>query len=176
MTITQNLGAPAATSAPASAAASTNTADKDWTDWLSSLLPTVASTLAPSVGIDPRVAGQTVSQILSIFGLGGGKAFKTMVPQDQAVGQLQQLVAPHISDPVFAKALGKWLEAALEPIQAQKDGKDFTPTDLEKNWFTDATSWVSHAVQDVGQVVSQIPWQQVAQVGMQALPIVMSLL
>jgi hypothetical protein len=177
MTITQDIGAPAATSAPTSTATSTDTADKDWTDWLSSLLPTVASTVAPSVGIDPRVAGQTVSQILSIFGLGGGKAFKTSVPQDQAVSQLQQLVAPHISDPVFAKALGKWLEAALEPIQAQKDGKDYTPsTDLAKNWFTDATSWVSHAVQDVGHVVSQVPWQQVAQVGMQALPIVMSLL
>ena len=173
MTITQNFSAPAAPSA----STSTDTPEKAWTDWLNSLLPDVASTVAPSLGIDPRVAGQTVSQILSIFGLGGGKAFKTVVPQDQAVTQLQKLVTPHISDPVFANALGKWLEAALEPIQAQKEGKDYTPsTDLEKNWFTDATNWVTHAAQDVGHAVSQVPWQQVAQVGMQALPIVMSLL
>ncbi len=169
MPITQTANAETMTSAESD--------QKDWLDFLGGILPDAAKIAAPSVGIDPRVAGQTVSQILSIFGLGGGKAFTTTIPADQAVTQLQQLVAPHISDPVFAKALGKWMEAALEPVVAQKEGKAYQPSvDLSKSWFSDATKWVSGAVSDVGHAVSSVPWQQVAQVGMQALPIVLSLL
>ena len=142
---------------------------KDFGDFLSGVIPDVATTVAPSLGIDPRVAGQTVSQVLSIFGIGGpGKAFTPALPKDQAVSQLQQMVTPYLSDPAFSTALGKWLQAAIEPVQAQKEGKAFQPSvDLSKDWFSDAISSVGHAV-------SSVHWGQVAQVGMQALPFVLA--
>ena len=146
---------------------------KDWEDFLGGLAPGLAQTVAPSLGIDPRVAGQTVSQVLSIFGIGGpGKAFTPALPKDQALSQLQQVVTPYLSDPGFSTALTRWLQAAMEPVQAQKEGKAFQPSvDLSKNWFTDAVSSVGDAVSDA---VSSVNWGQVTQVGMQVLPRVMA--
>ena len=64
---------------------------KGFGEFLSGIIPDLAGTVAPSLGIDPRVAGQTVSQVLSIFGIGGpGKAFTPALPKEQAVSQLQQ--------------------------------------------------------------------------------------
>jgi hypothetical protein len=145
--------------------------DKDFFDLLGGILPDVATTVAPSLGIDPRVAGQTVSQVLSIFGIGGpGKAFTATVPKEQAVTQLKQVVSPYLSDPAFKTALAKWIQLAVEPVQAQKEGKAYQPSvDLSKGWFDDAVDWV-------GDQVSNINWNQVAQVGMQALPYVAALL
>ena len=156
------------TTSPASA--ETSGGQKDFWDFLGGVIPSIATTVAPSLGIDPRVAGQTVSQVLSIFGIGGpGKAFTPVLPKDQAVSQLQQMLTPHLSDPAFKTALGKWMQAALEPVQAQKEGKAFQPSvDMSKDWFSDAIS-------SVGQAVSSVNWGQVAQVGMQALPFVLSL-
>jgi hypothetical protein len=144
---------------------------KDFWDFLGGVIPGVAQAVAPSLGIDPRVAGQTVSQVLSIFGIGGpGKAFTATLPKEQAVSQLQQVVTPHLSDPAFATALARWMQAAVEPVQAHKEGKAYQPSvDLNKNWFDDA-------INSIGQAVSSVNWGQVAQVGMQALPFVLSLI
>lgn len=140
---------------------------KGFGDFLSSIIPDLAGAVAPSLGLDPRVAGQTVSQVMSIFGIGGaGKAFSPAIPKEQAISQLQQQVTPYLSDPAFSTALAKWLQAAIEPVQAHKEGKAYQPSvDLSKNWFTDAVSSVGHAIESV-------PWGQVAQVGMQVLPYV----
>jgi hypothetical protein len=140
---------------------------KDWEDFLSGLLPGVAQAAAPILGIDPRVAGQTVSQVMSIFGIGGaGKAFTAAIPKEQALSQLQQVVTPYLSTPGFSTALTAWLQAAIEPVQAQQQGKAFQP-DLAKSWFSDA-------IDSIGSAVSHVPWQQVAQIGMQALPLVLA--
>lgn len=158
------------TTSPVSAGTSTTGSDgdpKDWESFLSGLLPGVAQAAAPSLGIDPRIAGQTVSQVLSIFGIGGqGKAFTPALPKEQALSQLQQVVTPHLSTPGFSTALTAWLQAAMEPVQAQQQGKAFQP-DLTKSWLTDAIS-------SIGDVVSHVPWQQVEQIGMQALPLVLA--
>jgi hypothetical protein len=126
-----------------------------------------ASTAAQSFGIDPRVVGQTVSQVLSVFGIGGrGKAFTAALPKEQAVSQLQQVVAPYLSDPTFVKALNAWLKAAIEPVQAHKEGKAFQP-DLSKSWLSDAWDTVSDAA-------SSVDWSKVGQIGLQALPYVIA--
>lgn len=162
MTQTTTSSVSAGTSATGSSGS-----QKDWEDFLSGLLPGVAQAAAPSLGIDPRVAGQTVSQVMSIFGIGGpGKAFTPALPKEQAVSQLQQVVTPFLSTPGFSTALTAWLQAAIEPVQAQQQGKAFQP-DLTKSWFSDAIS-------SIGDVVSHVPWTQVAQVGMQALPLVLA--
>jgi hypothetical protein len=156
--------------------AGTSNGEKDFWDALGSVLPGIATTLAPTVGIDPRMAGQTVSQVLNLFGVGGpGKAFTAAIPKGQAASQLQQVVSPHLNDPAFAKALGVWLAAAVEPVQAHKEGKAYQP-DLTKNWLDDIGGALSGAVSSVGDFVSGVDWGQVAQVGMQALPYVMALL
>jgi hypothetical protein len=164
------------TTAPTSSATgatSYSASDKGWGDFLSSILPGAAS----AVGIDPRVAGQTVSQVMSIFGI--GKAFTPQVQRDQAVAQLKEIVTPHLQDPAFAKALGTWMAAAVEPIQAHKEGKEYTP-DLSKSWLSDAWDSVSDAASSVASTVSDVAsgvnWGQVAQVGMQALPYVIAAL
>jgi hypothetical protein len=162
------------TSTPASAATGTTgsyAGQKGWDDFLAGVLPGIAGTVAQGFGLDPRVAGQTVSQVLSIFGIGGqGKAFTAALPKDQAVSQLQQVVTPHLSDPAFGTALAAWLQAAIEPVQAHKEGKAYQPSvDLDKDWFGDAINSIGHAV-------SSVNWGQVAQVGMQALPFVLSLI
>jgi hypothetical protein len=156
------------TTSPVSAgtsAAGSGGGQKGFLDFLGGILPGVAQTVAPSLGLDPRVAGQTVSQVLSIFGIGGpGKAFTPALPKEQAVSQLQQVVTPYLSDPAFSTALQKWIQAAIEPVQAHKDGKAYQPSvDLSKSWFDDAIS-------SIGDVVSSVDWRQVAQVGMQILP------
>lgn len=154
---------PTTTSGPTAGGA---ISDKDWTDFLSSVAPAVAGGVAQAVGIDPRLAGQTVSQVLSIFGIGGpGKAWTPTLPQDpQRLADLKQLVDQHSGDPGFAPALEKWLSDALEPVRAMKAGKEYQQPDLSKDWFSDAVS-------SIGNAVSQVNWQQVAQVGMQILPI-----
>ena len=153
------------------AASTAGTSDKDFFDWVRNALPGLAGLAAPALGVDPRVAGQTVSQVLDLFGIGGaGKDFKAALPKEQALTQLKQVVAPHLGDPGFDKALAVWLQAALEPVQAHKQGKGYQPSvDMSKNWFTEAIS-------DIGDVVSSVDWGQVAQVGMQALPFVLSIL
>lgn len=168
------------TTAPASSSVSVSTdGQKGFLDFLGGVLPdvasTVAQTVAPSLGIDPRVAGQTVSQVLSIFGIGGpDKAFTPTVPKDQSLSQLQQLVTPYLGDKAFSTALQHWMRAAVEPVQAHKDGKAYQPSvDLSKSWFDDAISSIGDAV---GDAVSSVNWGQVAQVGMQALPYVMAAL
>src|SRR5690348_10003156 len=103
-------------------AAGSDAGQKDFLDFLGGILPGAAETVAPTLGIDPRVAGQTVSSVLSIFGIGGpGKAFTPALPKEQAVSQLQQLVAPYLSDQNFRTVLGRWMQAAIEPVQAQKE-------------------------------------------------------
>jgi hypothetical protein len=154
---------------------------KDWADFLRGVLPPVAGGLASALGIDPRVAGQTISQVLSIFGIGGGKAFSPAVPRSEIDAQLRAIVAPHLGDPVFTKALTLWLQAAVEPVQAQKDGKAYVPTvDLDKDWFSDAFDSISSTISDIGStigdVASGINWGQVAQVGMQTLPWLLSII
>lgn len=144
----------------------TSAADKGWMDFLGDILPGAASAGASFLGIDPRVAGQTVSQVMSIFGI--GKAFTTQVAKDQAGAQLREIVAPHLEDEAFKKALGLWLQTAIQPIQAHKEGKDYTP-DLSKSWFSDAWDTVTDTVSDVD-------WGKVTQVGMQALPFVLAVL
>ena len=165
MTLTTNIPVSAGTSATGS-----DGGEKGLFDFLGGIIPGLAEAAAPSVGIDPRVAGQTVSQVLSIFGIGGpGKAFTPALPKNQAVSQLQQMLTPYLNDPAFKTALGSWMQAALEPVQAQKEGKAFQPSvDMSKDWFSDAISSIGHAV-------SGVNWGQVAQVGMQALPFVLSL-
>jgi hypothetical protein len=146
---------------------------KGFLDFLGGVLPdlasTVATTVAPSIGIDPRVAGQTVSQVLSVFGIGGpDKAYTPTIPRQESLAQLQQVVGPHLKDPGFATALQHWMRAAIEPVQAHKEGKAYQPSiDLSKGWFDDAIS-------SIGDAVSSVDWGQVAQVGMQALPYVMA--
>jgi hypothetical protein len=139
-------------------------------DFLGGILPGAAQAVAGEIGIDPRVAGQTVSQVLSIFGIGGpGKAFTAAVPREQALSQVQQVVTPYLSDPAFLTALQRWMQAALEPVQAHKEGKAYQPSiDLSKSWFTDA-------IGTLGDVVSSVDWRQVAQVGMQILPAALAL-
>lgn len=158
---------PASTGTSAAGAAAG--APKDFGDFLGSILPGLAGAVAPDLGIDPRVAGQTVSQILSIFGIGGpGKAFTPTLQKQQAISQIQQVVTPHLSDPAFVTGLQHWMLAALEPVQAQQGGKAYQPSvDLTKNWFSDA-------INTIGNVASSIPWGQVAQVGMQILPMVLA--
>ncbi|WP_214407358.1 hypothetical protein [Pseudonocardia lacus] len=147
--------------------------EKGFGDFLSGLggiLPGVAQTLAPTVGIDPRIAGQTVSQVLSIFGIGKGKAFVPAVPKEQAVAQLREIVSPHLNDPAFMTALQAWTKAAVEPVAALQQGKAFQPSvDMTKNWFTDA-------IDSIGDAVSSVDWGRVAQVGMQVLPVVLAAL
>jgi hypothetical protein len=164
VTLTTNMPVSAGTSATGSGGG-----QKDFMDFLGGILPGVAQTVAPSLGIDPRVAGQTVSQVLSIFGIGGpGKAFTPAVPKEQALSQLQQVVTPYLSDPAFSTALERWMQAAIEPVQAHKDGKAYQPSvDLSKSWFDDA-------INSIGNAVSSVNWGQVAQVGMQALPYVLA--
>jgi hypothetical protein len=161
--MTTNYPASAGTSATGS------DAEKGWTDFLGDVLGGAAETVAENFGVDPRLAGQTVSQVLSVFGIGGGgKAFTPALPKEQGISQLQQIVSPHLSDPLFTKALGAWLQAAVEPVQAHKEGKAYQPSvDLSKNWFTDAVDWV-------GDQASKVDWRQVADVGMQALPYVIA--
>jgi hypothetical protein len=143
---------------------------KGWGDFLGDFLPDLAGTAATTLGIDPRVAGQTVSQVMSIFGIGGpGKAFTPTIPKDMAISQLQQGVAPYLSDPAFAKALGKWMQAAIEPVQAHKEGKAYQPSvDLSKSWISDAVDWV-------GDQASKVDWQQVGKIGMELLPYAVAL-
>jgi hypothetical protein len=143
---------------------------KGFLDFLGGILPGAAQAVAGEIGIDPRVAGQTVSQVLSIFGIGGpGKAFTAAVPREQALAQVQQVVTPYLSDPAFLTALQRWMQAALEPVQAHKEGKAYQPSiDLTKSWFTDA-------IGTLGDVVSAVDWRQVAQVGMQILPAALAL-
>ena len=96
---------------------------KDLLGFLNTILPGAAETVAPNLGIDihPGVIGQTVSQVLDIFGIGRGKAFTPAVTKEQAVSQLQQALTPYLSDPDFMQALAAWLRAAIEPVQAQKE-------------------------------------------------------
>jgi hypothetical protein len=146
--------------------ATAGVSDKDWTDFLGSILPTVGGAIGEAVGIDPRVAGQTVSQVLSIFGIGGpGKAYTPALPKDpQRLSDLKQLVSQHAGDPGFVQGLGKWLDDAVAPVRAMKEGKDYQPSvDLSKDWF-------SEAFNSIGNAVASINWGQVAQVGMQILP------
>lgn len=154
-------------SAASSATGTADGTDKDFTDFLGSILPGAAETVASDVGIDPRLAGQTVSQVLHLFGVGGpGKDFTPTVPQTQVRSQLQQLLSPYIVDQPFREALGVWLKAAIEPIQAQKTGKDYTP-DLSKSWF----SSIVHTISDAAK---KVDWGQVAKIGMQAVPYVIA--
>jgi hypothetical protein len=149
-------------------AAGSDAGQKDFLDFLGGILPGAAETVAPTLGLDPRVAGGTVRDILNIFGIGAGKAFTTAVPKDQAVSQLQQVVTPYLSDPAFRTVLGRWMQAAIEPVQAQKEGKAYQPSvDMSKNWFTDA-------VDSIGDAISKVDVQQVVQVGMRALPYVVA--
>lgn len=140
--------------------------EKGWTDFLDDILPDVVKPVAESFGIDPRIAGQAMGQVLDIFGIGGGKAYQPAVSQDQAKAQLKQLVAPHLGDQEFKKALSAWLKVATEPVAAQKAGKAYRP-DLQKDWFSDAFDWV-------GEQVSNVDWGEVGKVGLQALPYVMA--
>ena len=149
-------------------ASATSAGDKGWGDFLRVIIPGAASAAASAVGIDPRVAGQTLSQVMGMFGL--GKDFVTQVAKDQAVSQLKEVISPHMGDPAFTKALGLWLQAAVEPIQAQKEGKAYQPSvDLTKSWLLDA--WDS-----VSDVASSVDWGKVTQVGMQALPYLVAVL
>lgn len=155
---------------PGTTATGTGGDQKGFLDFLGGIIPDVVGTVETGLGIDPGVAGQAMSQVLSIFGIGGpGKAFTPALPKNQAVSQLQQMLTPYLNDPAFKTALGSWMQAALEPVQAQKEGKAFQPSvDMSKDWFSDAISSIGHAV-------SGVNWGQVAQVGMQALPFVLSL-
>lgn len=169
MSLTTNAVAGSATEPSAPVVDDKGFDDKGFGDFLSSILPTVASTFAPGVGIDPRVAGQTVGQVMQLFGIGGpGKAFAPAVPKEQASAQLRDIITPHLADPAFRQALEAWLKAAVEPVQAHKEGKAYQPGDLDKSWFSDA-------IDSIGDAVSTVNWGQVAQVGMQALPFVLAL-
>jgi len=154
---------------PGTTATGTGGDQKGFLDFLGGIIPDVVGTVETGLGIDPGVAGQAMSQVLSIFGIGGpGKAFTPALPKDQIVSQLQQVVNPHLSDPDFMAALAAWLRAAIEPAKAYQAGKDYQP-DPTKSWFSDAVSSIGHALSSVNPV-------QVAQVGLQALPWVMSFL
>ena len=164
MTLTANTPVNEETSAGGAGAG-----EKGFFDILGEIVPSLTRAAAPSLGLDPRVAGQTVSQVLRMFGIGGpGKAFTAAIPKDQAASQVRQIVTPHVSDPAFSAALGTWMKAALEPVQAHKEGKDYQPSvDLSKNWFSDAIDSIGHAA-------ASVDWGKVAQVGMQALPYVLA--
>ena len=165
MTLTTNAVAGSATESSAPAVD-----DKGFGDFLSGILPTVAGGLASTVGIDPRIAGQTVSQVMQIFGIGGpGKDFAPAGAKEQALTELRGIITPHLGDPAFRQALEAWLKAAVEPVKAHKEGKAYQPGDLGKSWVTDAFDAVSDAV-------SSVDWGQVAQVGMRALPFVLAAL
>lgn len=168
------------TTAPAGSSVSVSTnGQKGFLDFLGGVIPDLAESaaqaVAPSLGIDPRVAGQTMGSILNIFGVGGGgKAFTPAIPKEQVLSQMQQVAAPYLDDKAFTTALQLWLRAAIEPVQAHKDGKAYQPSvDLSKNWFTDAVSSVTDAV---GDAVSNVNWQQVGQIGMQLAPYAAALL
>lgn len=168
-----------ATSTGASAAGS-GVNQKGWGDLFGDIIPDIVGPVAQSFGIDPRVAGQAASQVLSIFGIGGpGKAFTPAVPKEQAVAQLQQIVAPVLGNPTEVKALNAWLKAAIEPVQAHQGGKAFQP-DFSKSWLSDAWDTVSGAVSDVADTVSSaassVDWGKVGQLGLQALPYVIAAL
>jgi hypothetical protein len=60
------------------------------------------------------------------------------------------------------KALNAWLKAAIEPVQAQKEGKAFQP-DLSKSWLSDAWDTVSDAA-------SSVDWGQVTKIGCKPCP------
>jgi hypothetical protein len=141
-------------------------------DFLGGIVPGLAQAAAPSIGIDPRVAGQAMSQVLNIFGIGGpGKAFSPALPKAQALGQLQQVLTPYLNDPtVNNQALQKWLQAAIEPVLAHKQGKAYQPSvDWSKSWLSDAWDTVS-------DTVSTVDWGQVAQIGTEVLPYAVALL
>jgi hypothetical protein len=161
VTITSTT-APATSGSATSAPAGT---EKDFFDFLGGVLPGVAGQAAQQFGLDPRVAGQAVSSLLNVFGIGGsGKAFTPAISKEMAVQQVQPILQPYLGDPAFRTALGAWLGAAVEPVQAQKSGKAYQPSvDLSKSWFSDI-------VDTVGDAVSHVDWGQVAQVGMRALP------
>jgi len=162
VTITTNMPTSVGSTATASDAG-----QKGWEEFLGDILPGFAGTVAQNIGIDPRVAGQTVSQILNIFGIGGsGKAFNPTLSKGDAVSQLQQLVTPYLTDPSFVTGLQRWLQLAIEPVQAHKEGKAYQPSvDLSKDWL-----------QDIGNTLSSVNWSQVAQVGMQTLPWLLTLI
>lgn len=154
---------------PGTTATGTGGNQKGFLDFIGGILPDVAGTVATGFGIDPGIAGQAMSQVLNIFGIGGpGKAFTPALPKDQLVSQLQQVVNPHLSDPDFMAALTAWLRAAIEPAKAYQVGKDYQP-DPTKNWFGDAVSSIGHAFSSVDPA-------QVAKIGLQALPFVIPLL
>ena len=169
------------TKTPAATTA-TSAADKGFGDWLDDIISTTVPTIASTFGIDPRIAGQTASTLLSVFGIGGpGKAFTPAIQKAQAKGQLQQLVGPQYDDPAFKAALGTWLQAALEPAKAQQSGKSYQPSvDMSKSWFSDALDSVGSAlegvVDDVGSAVGSINWDDVGKIGMRVLPYAMALL
>lgn len=147
--------------------------EKGWGDLFADIVPSIAGPIAQGFGIDPRVAGQAASQIMSIFGIGGsGKAFTAAVPKGQAVSQLQQIVAPVLGNPAETKALNEWLKAALEPVQAYQGGKAFQP-DFSKSWLSDAWDSVTDTV---GDLASSVDWGKVGQIGLQALPYVIAAL
>jgi hypothetical protein len=169
MTSTTTTTAAAPPSSSSSAAAAT-VSDKDLFDVLAGIAPAAAQAIAPEFGIDPRLAGQTVSQVLSIFGIGGGKGFTPATSKTDAFAAMKEVLAPHVADPQFKTALNAWLKAAVEPARASKQGKDYVPTvDLSKDWFSDAIS-------SVGNALSNVNWGQVAQVGMQVLPYALALI
>jgi len=162
--MTTTATAPAASGSSASAPAA---AQKDIWDFLGNIAPGVAGAAAQEFGLDPRVAGQTVSSLLNVFGIGGGgKAFTAAISKDQAVQQIQPILQPYLGDQAFSTALQHWLTTAVQPVQAQKSGKAYQQAvDLSKSWFDDI-------VNTVGDAVSHVNWGQVAQVGMQILPYV----
>jgi hypothetical protein len=144
---------------------------KGWGDLFGDIIPDIVGPIAQGFGIDPRVAGQAASQVMSIFGIGGaGKAFTAAVPKEQAVSQLQQIVAPCLGNPTEVKALNAWLKAAIEPVQAHQGGKAFQP-DFSKSWLSDAWDTVTDTVSDVA---SSVDWGKVGQIGLQALPYVIA--
>jgi hypothetical protein len=166
MTTTTTRPVTAGPSAPGS-----DGSQKDFFDFLGGILPDAAQAAAPSLGIDPRVAGQTVSQVLSIFGIGGpGKAFTATIPKEQAVSQLQQLLTPYLSDPASRALLGRWMQAALEPVQAQKEGKDYRPS---VDW---SKSWLDDAFDTIGDVITSDSAQTLFRAAMDALPYAVALL
>jgi len=162
VSMTSTATAPATSGSASAPAAGTQ---KDFFDFLGGLIPDVTTAAAQAVGLDPRVAGQAVSSLLNVFGIGGGgKAFTPSISKEMAVQQVQPILQPYLGDPAFKTALSAWLSAAVEPVQAQKSGKAYQPSvDLSKSWFSDI-------VDTVGDAVSSVNWGQVAQVGMQALP------
>jgi hypothetical protein len=167
MSVTSTSTSTSAESAGAGTAGSAY--EKGWGDLFSDIIPDIVGPVARGLGVDPRVAGQAASQVMSIFGIGGaGKAFTASVPKADAVAQLQQIVAPCLANPAETKALNAWLKAAVEPVQAYQGGKAFQPN-YSKSWLSDA--WDS-----VADTVSDVDWGKVGQIGLQALPYVIAAL